>query len=246
MSTESGASLSILVPVSVGSSAMFIVAHPDDEVLGAGGTIARLTRSGHSVDVLVIGEGATSRESSDSQDVVVLRESLERSAEILGIRSVESLGLRDNRLDSYDLLTVVQSIEKVLLRRKPSVVFTHSQAEINVDHQIASRAALVATRPTPECVVESVLFFETRSSSEWSFGQIGSFMPNHFVELCDSDVELKCRALEAYETEIRSAPHPRSRSVLMSEAVVVGSVVGYDLAEAFQLVRSRFPLSDKD
>lgn len=219
-----------------------VVAHPDDEVLGCGGTLARLASEGHDVHVGILGEGITSRSDRDKFEVdralQSLKASAESAAEVLGVKSLRLLEFPDNRFDTVPLLDVVRVIEGWIEELKPTSVYTHHPSDLNVDHSIVHRAVLTATRPTKGHPVTEVLTFAVSSSTEWAFppGNLG-FRPDVFVDVTET-LEAKLRAMELYESEVRPFPHPRSREALTAEARKWGSVVGREAAEAFELVRS--------
>lgn len=220
---------------------LVIAAHPDDEVLGCGGTIARLARQGHEVHVLILGEGITSRSvtpnEADRSQVVDLHERSHKAGELLGARSVVVSDFPDNRFDSVPLLDIVKEIETAILKVDPKVVYTQHGGDLNIDHVQTYRATLTATRPVPGCPVTAVYAYEVASSSEWAFQRFEpAFRPNVFVDITDT-LESKIRAMELYESEMRAFPHPRSAEALRAAARRWGSVVGLQAAEAFELVR---------
>lgn len=221
---------------------LVVAAHPDDEVLGAGATMARLAAQGRGVAVLLLGEGATSRvenrAEADRSQVGALIASSRRAAEILGVTAPVHGGLPDNRFDSVDLLDVVKLIEAEVERVEPSLVLTHHCGDLNVDHQITARATLAATRPQPGHCVRTVMSFEVASATEWSFGAIEPpFEPTVFVDVTET-LDRKLEALRAYEQELRPFPHPRSIEGIISLARTRGATAGVDAAEAFRLLRS--------
>ena len=224
------------------SRVLVVAAHPDDEVLGAGGAVARHARAGSEVVVLIMGEGVTSRfqqrEAAPADLVERLRADARRAGDRLGVRELRFAGLPDNRFDSLDLLDVVMVVEKAIREIAPEVVYTHHGGDLNVDHQITFRAVLTATRPLPGAPVSEVCCFEVPSSTEWSFARVGpAFVPNLFVDITDT-LDQKVAALECYTTEVRMAPHPRSPEVLRAAATRWGSVIGRPAAEPFEIVRS--------
>ncbi len=224
------------------SRVLVVAAHPDDEVLGAGGVMARHTRAGDEVAVLILGEGITSRfaqrEPAHEREIERLRTDARNATARLGVHDVRFCGLPDNRFDHLDLLDVVTAIEKVVGEIAPEIVYTHHAGDLNVDHQITFRAVLTATRPVPGAPVREVCCFEVPSSSEWSFAKLGpAFAPNLFVDITET-LEDKVAALECYAREVRLAPHPRSAEILRAAAVRGGSVIGRSAAEPFEIVRS--------
>jgi LmbE family N-acetylglucosaminyl deacetylase len=220
---------------------LIIAAHPDDEILGCGGTIARLAQEGHDVYIAIIGEGITSRyrqrEQVDKALVEELHASNQKVSRLLGIRKVFLYSLPDNRFDTMPLLDVVKIIEELLGRLRPQAIYTHHGGDLNIDHVIVHRAVLTATRPMAGDQVKEIYAFEVPSSTEWAFGQFQpAFSANVFVDISDT-LELKIQAMHLYEGEARPSPHPRSTESLRAIAQRWGSVVGLKAAEAFELVR---------
>lgn len=219
---------------------LVIAAHPDDEVLGCGGTIAKSAAQGATVKVLVLGEGATSRfddrHDADDRLTAELRDKSRQAAKILGVAEIEFASLPDNRFDSVPLLEIVKIIERVLESFKPDIIFTQSGGDLNIDHVITHRATMTAARPRRGTGVKSVHAYEVASSSEWAFGKFEpKFEPNLFVDISPT-LELKLRAMEVYESESREYPHPRSTEALVAAAKNRGCAVGVQAAEAFQTV----------
>lgn len=222
-------------------SALVIAAHPDDEVLGCGGTIARLVRAGQPVWIAILGEGVTARYGERSQadplQVEALRETSHRVGALLGARTVFHFGLPDNRFDTVPLLDLVKRIEGLVAELRPEVVYTQHGGDLNIDHAITFRATLTATRPIAGLSVRRVVAYEVPSSTEWAFGQFApAFCPNIFVDI-GATLGAKVAAMQQYETEARPFPHPRSPEALRAIARRWGSVAGLEAAEAFQLIR---------
>jgi LmbE family N-acetylglucosaminyl deacetylase len=221
---------------------MVIAAHPDDEVLGCGGTIARLVREGHQVFIAILGEGITSRyakrDHADQSLLQALHARSKKVAELLGAKDLFMYSLPDNRFDTVPLLDVVKIIEDLIGNLAPDVIYTHHSGDLNVDHVIVHRAVLTATRPMQGQSVREIYAFEVPSSTEWAFQCYEPvFRPNVFVDISET-LDLKVRALAQYETEVRVFPHPRSPEAITVIARRWGSVVGCDAAEAFQLIRA--------
>jgi LmbE family N-acetylglucosaminyl deacetylase len=221
---------------------LVIAAHPDDEVLGCGGSIARLVREGHEVQIAILGEGLTSRgetrEQTARDSVAALHLCSKKAADLLGVDDLHLFELPDNRFDTVPLLDVVKIVEGLLRQLAPEVVYTHHGGDLNVDHQVLHRAVLTATRPIQGHVVREVYAFEVQSSTEWAFQRIEPvFRPNLFVDITES-IDAKVSAMSCYESETRPFPHPRSNEALQSCARRWGSVAGCDYAEAFELIRA--------
>ena len=221
---------------------LIIAAHPDDEVLGCGGSMAKWSNNGHEVHVLIMAEGATSRDSNRNRenrkdDLSELEKSAKEASKVLGIKSIELMDYPDNRMDSVDLLDVVKIIESYIEKIKPDVVVTHHSGDLNIDHQIVNKAVMTACRPQPENTVKRILSFEVPSSTEWQSTTINnSFIPNWFEDISDT-LNLKLKALEAYKSEMREWPHARSIKAVEHLAKWRGATVGCEAAEAFMLIR---------
>jgi LmbE family N-acetylglucosaminyl deacetylase len=217
---------------------LVVAAHPDDELLGCGGTAARLAREGHSVYTAILGEGVTSRraqrEGADPADLKRLRGCSQRVADLLGVKELSLHGLPDNRFDSLPLLDVIKVVEELIDRWRPTAIYTHHGGDLNVDHQVVSRAVLTAARPIEGRPVRELYMFEIASSTEWAFQQLAPvFRPNVFVNI-ENTLSLKLEGMRQYESEVRQFPHPRSPEALTAIAQRWGSVVGCRAAEAFE------------
>jgi|SRR5450755_732341 len=227
---------------------LVIAAHPDDEVLGCGGTAARLVNEGREVHFAILGEGITSRhaqrDAADADQLTRLHRQAHAAAAKVGVKNVHLHNLPDNRLDTVALLDVVKIVEDLVDRIQPQVIYTHHAGDLNVDHGVIHRAVLTATRPIAGQPVREIYAFEVPSSTEWAFQRIEpTFRPNVFVDISGT-IEAKVAAMECYRSEARAFPHPRSSEALRAIATRWGSVVGCAAAEAFELVRSIRPLAD--
>lgn len=223
-------------------SVLVVAAHPDDEVLGCGGTIARHAQAGDQVQVLIVAEGATSRlhqrdRSYAREQLSALSRAAQSASTILGVTGVELLDYPDNRLDSLDRLDLIKCIEVRIERHQPSVVYVHHAGDLNVDHRRLHEAVITACRPTPGQSVQRLLSFEVASSSEWQApGSAPVFQPTWFVDI-SLQWPLKRDALAAYASEMRPWPHARSLEGLEYLARLRGAQVGVEAAEAFCLLR---------
>ncbi len=220
---------------------LIIAAHPDDEVLGCGGTMARLAAEGARVSVLILANGLTSRPDFDPQRdagaLHVHHERARRAGALLGAAEVLVAGLPDQKLDTLPLLQITQTIEREIARVRPEWVFTQHGGDLNLDHAITFRATLTATRPMAGGVVRRLYSYEVPSSSEWAFAQFEPrFQPTVFFDIA-THLETKIAAMKIYESETRAFPHPRSPEAISALARVRGSAAGYLAAEAFHCVR---------
>ena len=221
---------------------LVVSAHPDDEVLGCGGAIARHADAGDQVQVLIVAEGATSRlQQRDrlqaGEELSALAQSAQVAGSILGAAGVELLDLPDNRLDSLDLLDLIKRIEQRIALHQPQVVYVHHAGDVNVDHRRLHEAVVTACRPTPGHPVKRLLSFEVASSTEWQPpGSASAFRPNWFVDI-SAQWQRKREALEVYASEMRRWPHARSIKAVEHLARWRGAQVGVEAAEAFCLLR---------
>ncbi|TGN03785.1 PIG-L deacetylase family protein [Leptospira bandrabouensis] len=215
-----------------------IAAHPDDEILGCGGTMARLSEEGHNVHILILAEGLTSRQvirdrNSKVTELGDLAISAKKSAEVVGAKSIELLDFPDNRMDSIDRLDVIKVIEEKLDELNPSIVFTHFGNDLNIDHRVVNEAVVTACRPIPGHSVRELYFFEVPSSTEWQIQNGIYFQPNVFFELGNSHFKKKKEALLSYDSEMRNFPHARSIEAVEALAKWRGASIGANFAEAF-------------
>ena len=221
---------------------LIIAAHPDDEVLGCGGTIAKHVQNGDEVHVLILAEGVTSRDEVRERErrageLSQLAQAAHEAGRILEVQSVELHDFPDNRMDAVDLLDVVKVVETAIDKYKPDMVYTHHAGDVNIDHRIVHQSVITACRPLPGHCVKTLLFFEVPSSTEWqTAGSAPPFLPNYFVDIREC-LDKKFQALKAYESEIRSWPHPRSLTAVEHLARWRGSMVGVEAAEGFVLGR---------
>ncbi|HMA50882.1 MAG TPA: PIG-L deacetylase family protein [Magnetospirillaceae bacterium] len=215
---------------------LVVAAHPDDELLGCAGTIARHAAAGDHVHILIAAEGATARAVGGQAEVQALQQAARKAATILGAEPPRFAGLPDNRMDSRPILDITQIIEAVVEEVKPAVVYTHHGGDLNRDHRILHEAVVTACRPLPGRTIKKLLTFETLSSTEWASESVGAaFRPRHFVDITET-LEAKLLALDCYRAEMRTFPHPRSGEAVAALAALRGSQVGLLAAEAFDVV----------
>lgn len=221
---------------------LVVAAHPDDEILGVGGTAARHVAEGDLVYALILGEGQTSRgehrEDVSRNTVAALHENTMESAKKVGYSEVFFADFPDNRFDKVDLLDIVKTVEKHIAKIKPQIVYTHYSGDLNIDHQYTARAVLTATRPIGAYSVEEIYAFETLSSSEWNFDHSAHavFSPDVYVDITNY-YDKKEQAMQCYVSELCEFPHPRSLMGMEALSKVRGMTVGMERAEAFMLVR---------
>jgi LmbE family N-acetylglucosaminyl deacetylase len=218
---------------------LIAAAHPDDEVLGCGGTAARWVKEGSEVYTLILGEGITSRDETRQREkreaeITQLKKQIQQANAVIGVKEVFTYDFPDNRFDSVPLLDIVKVIETIKNKIKPDIVFTHYEQDLNIDHRVTYRAVLTAVRPTAGETVKEIYSFEVLSSTEWNFPL--SFSPDVFFDISET-IDMKVAAMEKYQSELKEYPHPRSLKGIRLNAEQWGMKTGLQYAEAFKLVR---------
>lgn len=220
---------------------LIVAAHPDDEILGCGGTMARFSSEGHEVHILIMAEGLTSRDmkrdrDSKSDELSQLARAANEACLAVGAKSVELLDFPDNRMDSVDRLDVTKAIENRIEKIKPSIVLTHFGNDLNIDHRVVNDSVITACRAYPGQTVKELYFFEVPSSTEWQLSGL-SFNPDYFVRLGKDEFARKQKALEMYKSEMRNFPHARSIEAVEALARWRGACIGHEYGEAFKVGR---------
>ena len=209
---------------------LVIAAHPDDELLGCGATIALHVKNGDRVRSLILCEGETMR----SQDGNTKQSETEEARVILGVEEVYCLGLPDQHLDTLPIVEVITPIEKIVNEFKPNIVYLHSVTDINKDHQVVFEAALVALRPKNK-FIEEIYSFYTVGATEWGYPRL--FNPDTWVGFDADTMQQKLKAFSCYEMELCDYPHPRSLEALKNLAKMIGNQCCMEYAEAFETIR---------
>ncbi len=214
-------------------------AHPDDETLGAGGTISKLVRAGNEVYVAIPGAGIYARRNQKEDELLHrekgdLNEDFKSAMAILGIKPehIFTANFPDNEMDKGSRLELIHWLESVLAKIKPDVIFTHHRFCTNIDHQYCHEAAVVAARPEQGSHI-TIISSEIPSST--GYLKPTMWEPNFYVELSPTDIQNKIKAMSAYKNEVRTYPHPRSPEILEALAKVRGSEAGFNFAEAFMI-----------
>jgi LmbE family N-acetylglucosaminyl deacetylase len=216
---------------------LVVAAHPDDEVLGMGGTIARHSFQGDKVSVLFLTDGVSSRQGADSEAQAKRKMGAERACGLLGASIFSFQSFPDNELDGIRLLSVIRVIEQAKASTMPEAVYTHHGGDLNVDHRIACQAVVTAFRPQPHDTYTELATFEVNSSTDWSHPSLTApFNPDTFVDISDF-LDRKLAAYECYADEVRQDPHARSLQAIEYSAKCRGRQVGVQAAEAFVTLR---------
>jgi len=223
---------------------MIVVAHPDDELLGLGGTLNKLSQDYSSnIKVVILGEGITSRDitrdvAAREDDLIRHKENVEEARQIIGYDSFSLYDFPDNRFDTIPLLDIIKVVEAEKQNFEPFAIFTHHGGDLNIDHQITFDAVITACRPLNYERVSAIITFETPSGTEWRASTDPEhFIPNFHVEINENNLNAKIEAMEAYQFEKRIYPHPRSPKALRIHSQYRGLTVGVSYAEAFNIVR---------
>ena len=219
---------------------LVIAAHPDDEVLGMGGTIALHTGRGDTVRVLVVTDGSSTQYPGDGAIRARKEEEAQHAARELGVSDYVHLDLPDMRLDTVPHVELNGIVEEHVREHAPEVVYT-VQPDVNLDHRALFDSVAVATRPVPGQPVRRLLTYAPTSSTEWTPAALNWFVPNWYVDVT-ATLERKVAAFSRYETELREYPHPRSERAIRAAAEFHGTSCGCEYAEPFCLVRSLEPL----
>jgi LmbE family N-acetylglucosaminyl deacetylase len=214
------------------ANTLVICAHPDDETLGLGGTLAKESKRGSKIFVLTFADGETSRKKS--KNVVLKRENQSKQAsKTLGITTNIFFRYKDQLLEQVPLLELAQKIEQKIIEWDIDQIFTHYWGDVNQDHRRLFDATIIACRPTPNSKISTVMCYETPSSTEWSNH---TFKPNYFVDI-KNFIKIKITALQFYKNEIQPYPHPRSETAVVNRSKYWGSQVGLEFAEPFIIIR---------
>jgi len=222
---------------------LIIAAHPDDDILGCGGLLAKYKDDSNVFfKVLFLGEGSSCRYQKEDIYLDEVQKTIEQrnqyavnALRLLNIDEYSFYNFMCGRFDKVDLIDIGKTIEHEIDSFKPDTIFTHSEHDVNNDHQITFQATLQATRPGAQNFVRNILSFEVLSSSEWRY--LNSFEPNIFIELSQNDVELKIKALNEYISEIKPFPFPRSNEGITVLSNYRGMQVAKKYVEAYKLIR---------
>ena len=221
---------------------LIIAAHPDDEVLGMGGTIAKYAECGAEIALLIVTDGSTSQYANSpnlEQIIETKKNETKACADILGIKHIFYGGLPDMKLDVTPHIKVNRVIEKIIDEFKPSIVFTHFVGDINKDHQCVYASTIVACRPVSKQYVKKLFLYSVPSSTEWNIQTTATaFLPNWYEDISGRYASKKYKGLECYKTELREYPHPRSVEYLKAADTAEGNRVGLLSAESFILLRN--------
>ena len=215
---------------------LIIAAHPDDEILGCGGMIAKLKRN-NQIQVLFLTDGISARTKGNKSINIRKNETL-KLFKYLKIKKPIFFDFSDNELDKSTLLSIVKKIENIIKKFKPNIIFTHYEHCLNIDHKIAYQATITATRPLKKNkFIEQIISYEVPSSTEWRLSNKHTFIPNIYFDI-SKVIKDKVRYLKFYKSELKKFPHSRSIKGVKTFASFRGLASGFEYAEAYLLVRN--------
>ena len=215
---------------------LVVAAHPDDEVLGCGGSLSIHQKRGDKIFLLFMTNGVSSRNNYEANEIKKRKEMAKIVSKKLDVKKTFFLDFYDNELDKTSLLTITKKIEEVLKVVKPNLIYTHSFGDLNIDHQKTFEATMTACRPQPNFYVKEIYSFEIPSSTGWHHHKLKKFSPNLYIDISKEYFNKK-KLLKIYSKEMRKKPHARSVEAVMNLSKYRGSQVGLFNAEAFELIR---------
>jgi LmbE family N-acetylglucosaminyl deacetylase len=209
---------------------LVVAAHPDDEVLGLGGTLLKHQSQNDEIFIIILSEGRNNK---------IDKTNNKKLSKFLGVKKYYNIGLKDQRFDTYPLTSIIVKIEKIKEFVNPDIVYTHYSEDLNLDHKICSLATLTAFRPFDQKRIK-IFQFETPSSTEISDNNYQPFNPDFYVDI-DNFYKKKIELLNKfYFKEMRKYPHPRSIEYMKSLAILTGAKAGLKLAEGFKTIRNYY------
>jgi len=224
------------------SRVLVIAPHPDDEVLGVGGTMARLAHEGHDVFVAIVTRGDPSM--FDPAFIEQGRQEAVEAHRLLGVR--ETIFLNNfpaALLDTIPHCRLNEALRELLYNVKPDILFIPFYGDVHIDHRLIFESVLVAARPNDVHQVKTIYAYETLSETNWNAPPLTpGFLPNIYFDI-SAFLEVKLQAMSIYQTQLKSFPHERSLEAIRALARLRGATVGFEAAEAFVLIRSIYPLS---
>ena len=220
---------------------LVICAHPDDEVLGCGGTLLKHKKNKDQINILFVFEGSSGRYKNMknlgvSNDMSKRQKSAIQVAKNLKVKSIKFLNYQNLITNPEMKLKMTKQISDEIKKINPQIIYTHSSKDLNVDHRVCLESVLIATRPEKDLSLKKLLCFEIPSSTEWSYNIFGNFSPTYFVNI-EKFMKDKLRLLKFYNYELKKFPYPRSNENIIAQSKLAGSLCGFKNAERFEVIK---------
>ena len=224
--------------MNLGKKILVIAAHPDDEILGCGGSMIKLKKKNNNIYTVFLSNGVSSRDLKNKKKEIIKRKKAAiKCNKFIKSKIINFFDYPDNKFDSVPFLNIVKDLEKIIKKYKPDTIFTHSDADLNIDHRLTLKAVVTACRPYAFEFIKTILSFEIPSSTEANFlKKQKKFQPNYFIDISKT-LKKKIKAVKIYKDELRIFPHPRSIRYIKSLSEVRGGSAGVESAEAFEVIR---------
>lgn len=214
-------------------SVLVFAPHNDDEVLGVGGTIVKMAKAGYNVTVCEVTSG------KNPDRVNLIKQEAYAAHKLLGVENTVFLDLPVVALNGVPKAEINSKLVEVVQSVKPSVVFLPHRGDMHLDHRVLTDAAMVALRPIEAPFVEDIFAYETLSETEWNVPTVDNvFMPAVWSDI-SNELDIKLAAMACYNTQLCAFPHPRSLEAIKALAVLRGSTIGVNAAEAFVQIRRK-------
>lgn len=223
-------------------TALVIAAHPDDEIVGLGGTLLKLKKKKININLVFISDGVQSKIDNEISEKIKKKKSIARErkaisvSKLLKAKSISFLRHENLNLHNSNKLKIVKELIKIINDTKPDVVFIHSNKDLNPDHRISNECSITALRPTLKKNPQNVFAFEIPSSTDWALHQFGMFKPNLFVNI-ENEFREKNKLLDIYKKQLWKYPHPLSKKFLDFHSRVAGSVSKMNFCERFEIIK---------
>lgn len=214
---------------------LIIAAHPDDEILGCGGSIAKLKKN-NEINTIFMTNGVSARGKHKNKEIIERKNSCLKLFKYLSLPNPTFFNFPDNQMDKIPLLKIIKKVEKKIRLIKPETILTHYSNCLNIDHKITFEAVITACRPINKLSVKKILSFEIPSSTDWALYDGKKFQPNYFIDI-SKHINEKIKLIKFYKNELRVYPHSRSLKSIKSLASIRGVSCGVKFAEGFVLNR---------
>tara|TARA_X000000950_G_C13726412_1_gene582422 strand:- start:53 stop:736 length:684 start_codon:yes stop_codon:yes gene_type:complete len=220
---------------------LVICAHPDDEVLGCGGTLLKHKNNKDQINILFVFEGSSARYKNIknlgvNNDMNKREKSAIQVSKKLKAKSIKFLNYQNLITNADTKLKITKQIFSEIKKINPQIIYTHSSKDLNIDHRLCLESVLIATRPDKELSLKKLLCFEIPSSTEWSHNIFGNFSPNYFVNI-EKFMKDKLELLKLYNYELKQFPYPRSNENIIAQSKLAGSLCGCKHAERFEVIK---------